>query len=286
MSKIFFSMPSAQEMQSLIHFCEVMAKAPFYQKLGAGGVMAIYLTAKEYDLPFMACMNGGLHTFDGKVTFSAIMIDALILKAGHKTEVLQLDENGCRIRFTRGDRRNDPNYKPFEFEYTREQAAKAGYLSKNNWKTSLKDMLYSRCLTGGGRKHTPEVFVGILVSGELVGDDRDQDIPPLLPANVVQDQLPAPDAPAQLPAPVKHEKYDQFCLENQIFKGNLIYDYVGVIVGNNPKMNEVEVINSAIKHEKKFFDSFSKWKETKSKEVVAEQPRSMDEVAQQQEITQ
>src|SRR5690606_18270836 len=170
MKNLSFSMPTPQELQALIEFCKVMASSPFYQKLGAGSVLAIWLTAKEYDLPFMACLNGGLHTFDGKVTFAAIMIDALILKAGHVTEVLEANEKICRLKFTRGNRKHDKNYKPLVWEYTIENAQKAGYLSKNNWKTSLRDMLYCRCLTGGGRKHMPEVFVGILVTGELVGD--------------------------------------------------------------------------------------------------------------------
>ena len=109
-----FVMPSMHEMQSLINFCTIMSDAPFYKKLGAGGVMAIFLTAKEYDLPFMACLNGGLNTFDGKVTFSAIMIDSLILKSGHKTEILELNNERCRIKFIRGDRENDRNYKQSE----------------------------------------------------------------------------------------------------------------------------------------------------------------------------
>lgn len=289
MKQQYFSMPNAQEMQSLIEFCKVMATAPFYQKLGPGGVMAIYLTAKEYDLPFMACLNGGLHTFDGKVTFSAIMIDALIIKAGHKADLLHLDEKKCVIRFTRGDRRNDSTYQPLVYEYTLDQANKAGYLKKNNWQTSPKDMLYSRCLTGGGRKHTPEVFVGVLVAGELVGDDRDSDITPLLPVNVAvsTNLLPAPTESVESPKQLEHVKlpnYEEFCRQHGIMEGSDKHEYVKVIISKNPKMNEIQVVNSAIKNEQKFLDTFNKWLEEKTKpetkEVVQELPRSMDEVSQ------
>ena len=44
-TKKTFSMPSPQEMDQLINFCKVMSQSPFYQKIGPGGVMAIYLTA-------------------------------------------------------------------------------------------------------------------------------------------------------------------------------------------------------------------------------------------------
>ena len=289
----YFSMPNPEEMQSLIDFCKVMASSPFYAKLGPGGVMAIYLTAKEYDLPFMACMNGGLHTFDGKVTFAAIMIDALILKAGHKTKVLVSDEKRCVIEFTRGDRRHDKDYKPLIWEYTVEKAAKAGYLKKNNWQTSLQDMLYCRCLTGGGRKHMPEVFVGVMVTGELVGDDSDSDIAPLLPSNVAPttNLLPSPanlveDKPqiAQ-PLQISHEKsanWDQFCLKYAINEGTTCDRYLKEIVANDPKKRTyIQVVNSAIESEDKFAMAYSKWtknEEKKAKELPPEAPRSMDEV--------
>lgn len=285
----YFSMPSPQEITSLIEFCKVMATSPFYQKLGPGGVMAIYLTAKEYDLPFMACMNGGLHTFDGKVTFSAIMIDALILKAGHKTEVLHLDDNLCTIRFTRGDRRGDKNYKPFEFTYTRAQAEKAGYMSKKNWQTSLRDMLYSRCMTGGGRKHTPEVFVGVLVSGELVGDDSDSNIAPLIPAHVAEstNQLPAPTESVEPPKQIGHtpvEGYEEFCLKHGLNESGPKFDYINSVCLTSKK-DKVYIVNCAVANETKFLDTFAKWEKDqarkKKEEVVQELPRSMDEMVDQ-----
>lgn len=266
-----FSMPTAQELEQLISFCKVMAGSPFYQKLGAGGVLAIFLTAKEYDLPFMACLNGGLHTFDGKVTFSAIMIDALILKAGHKTEVLRLDDEACTIRFTRGDRKNDKEYKGFTFTYTIEQARKAGYLSKKNWQTSLRDMLYSRCMTGGGRKHIPEVFVGVLVSGELVGDDSDGNIEPILPPHVKTNLLPTPtesvaniEYQAEAKVPVPAEGFEEFIERFQLKmndKGQPAsrhMEYV-LVTMDKTKMHLTQIINSAIKNEKIFEERFNKW---------------------------
>lgn len=258
-----FSMPNQSEMQSLIDFCKVMATASFYQKLGSGGVMAIYLTAKEYNLPFMACLNGGLHTFDGKVTFSAIMIDALILNAGHTTEVLHLDEQSCKIRFTRGDRKHDKNYKPFEFDYTIQQAGKAGYLSKNNWKTSPKDMLYSRCITGGGRKHIPEVFVGVLVAGELTGTDIDAHVEPILPPNIaLSDSNPVDQINVEPPVEQYLEGHEEFlkkheiCLDSASQEGKL--KYISEIMKKSGK-SLIYVVNSAIKNEKAFLEQFEKW---------------------------
>jgi hypothetical protein len=279
-SKLYFSMPSSEEMHHLIEFCKVMASAPFYQKLGPGGVMAIYLTAKEYDLPFMACLNGGLHTFDGKVTFSAIMINSLILKAGHKADVLELDETKCVIRFTRGDRANDPTYEPLIYQYTIQQAQKAGYLSKNNWKSSPKDMLYSRCLTGGGRKHTPEVFVGVLVAGELVGDDSDSNVEPLLPDNVntpvklentsVEEQK-APVEPKQVEF-VKAEGFDEFCVKHGLQGKTKKAEYV-TLLAKTTKRTRDALINQAVANPEGFLEAFEEW-EKDEKEKAIEQKKT------------
>lgn len=278
-----FSMPSPQEMQSLIEFCKIMATSPFYAKLGPGGVMAIYMTAREYDLPLMACLNGGLHTFDGKVTFSAIMIDALIIKAGHKTDLLHLDEKSCSIRFTRGDRKYDKIYQPLIYTYTIDQAAKAGYLSKTNWKTSPKDMLYSRCLTGGGRKHTPEVFVGVLVAGELVGDDSDSNIAPLLPVSAIESTNLLPisndsvENTAEKQAQISYEPaqgYDEFCKKHGLNDRGPKFDYLASVCTNTGK-DAVHIINCALANEPKFLEMFDKWekeeeKKKKKKREIAE----------------
>ena len=245
-----------QEMQNLLNFCSVMAESPFYKKLGAGGIMAIFLTAKEHDLSFMACLNGGLHAFDGKVTFSAVMVDALILKSGHKTEVLKLDHEGCRIKFTRGDRQNDPSYKPFIFEYTLEMARVAGYLSKTNWKNSPLDMLYSRCITGGGRKHCPEVFVGVLMAGELTETLSDSEIMPNLEKNIFSIQLEPQKQIESNFLPV--DNVDIFRERHKIFEGEKIYDFV-LSIADQRQITIDQALDQCFIYEKKFLDSFNRF---------------------------
>ena len=160
-----FSMPMGQEMDQIVSVCKVLATCPYYQKLGPGGVLAIYLTAREMSLPLMMCLNGGMYTFSGVVSLSAQLMNMLIVNAGHRADVLHLDEKGCKIRFWRCDRPKDNC--TFEYEYTIEMAAKAGYLGKDNWKKSPKDMNFSRCLSGGARKFMPDVIMNAYAIGEL-----------------------------------------------------------------------------------------------------------------------
>lgn len=236
-----------------------MASSPFYQKLGPGGVLAIFLTARERDLPFMSCLNGGLHSVEGKITFSALMIDAMIMKAGHKTELLYLDSTKCTVRFTRGDRKTDPDYKPLDFTYTIEDARIAGYLTKNNWKQNPKPMLYSRCITGGGRIAMAEVLMGVLVDGELVGTTSDGDIAPQIPEYITK-QLPETTESVEplLIECQKHDNYDDFIEKHQIVEGTKEMEYIEHLA-NRLKKTTVQTINKAIANEEGFLNSFKKW---------------------------
>ena len=278
---LYFSMPSAQEMQQLIDFCKIMATAPFYQRLQPGGIMAIYLTAKEHNVPFMAALNGGMHTFDGKVTFSAQLINAMIIAAGHRVDVLILNDELCRLKFIRNDRK-EKDYDGYIHDFTTKQAEKAGYLSKANWKSSLKDMLFSRCLTGGGRKHIPEVFVGVLVSGELVGDDSDSNIIPQVPLSVSLPVVPENKKPLEIELkPV--EGYMEFMLRHDLYnnsegKPTRKYEFV-LKSAEKAKIPEMKLINIAIGKEQDFIKKFEKWESENYPEREIAVPRSMDELA-------
>lgn len=188
-TSLVFSMPNNGQMGELVSFCKVMATAPFYQKIGAGGIMAIYLTSKELNLPFMACLNGGLYTFDGKVTMSAQLMHMMIVNAGHRADIIELNESVCEINFVRNDRKNH-DYIGFKYKYTIEMAKSAGYLTKDNWKKHPRDMLFSRCLSGGARKHLPDVLMNSYVFGEI--DESDSHLTNTMPSEVLEIKAPDP----------------------------------------------------------------------------------------------
>src|SRR6188768_3185096 len=166
-------MPSMQELEQLGRLCHTLAQAPFYQKLGAGGVLAIWLTARELKLPPMMCLNGGLHNIEGKVSMSAQLMNMMIINAGHNIEVLYLTDQGCAIRFTRvyksGKTKSD------EYEFNMKDANRAKYFGeagpngtwlskpKANWTMYPRDMFFARALSGGAKKFLPEVMMNCYV---------------------------------------------------------------------------------------------------------------------------
>jgi hypothetical protein len=165
-----FLAPSANEIGQITEFCKVLANTPFYQKLGVGGVMAIYLSSRELQLPFMACLNGGLYTFDGKVTMSAQLMNMMLVQKGHYVKIVENTEKCCKLHFVRTDRKNDNT---FDYEFNIEMAVKAGYMNKAVWRQHTRDMLFARALSGGARKFMPDVLMNCYVHGEILEAEVD-----------------------------------------------------------------------------------------------------------------
>jgi hypothetical protein len=167
------SMPSGKEMAEFVETAKMLAMCPYYQKLGPHGILAIWLTAREMNLPPMMCLNGGMYTFSGLVTLSGGMMNMMLVNAGHRVNVLHLDTSRCRIQFWRCDRPAGQN--TFEYEYTIDDARNAGLTNKDNWKKNTRDMLFNRCLSGGARKFMPDAIMGAYALGEVPGDDAVSD---------------------------------------------------------------------------------------------------------------
>ena len=254
-----FAMPLGQEMDQILSVCKILATCPYYQKLGPGGVLAIYLTAREMNLPLMMCLNGGMYTFSGLVSLSAQLMNMMIVNAGHRADVLHLDEKACKIKFWRSDRPKDNC--TFEYEYTIEMAARAGYLGKDNWKKTPRDMVYSRCLSGGARKFMPDVIMNAYAIGEL--GEEDGSTPTAMPdlanhtVEVYKSQEETPPEPSKSIEHGQPEGYDEF--QRKHLQDPEKMAYVRKIAQATNK-TEAQIINSALTNEAGFLTAYTKWK--------------------------
>lgn len=247
-----FEMPKGQELRDLISFCDVMGNSPFYKRLGSGGVMSIILSAKELGLPMMACLNGGMYNIEGRVFLSAQLMNAMLLKNGHSIDLAELTDEKCTINFKRKG-----ESKAYAYTYTFEEAKRAGYLGKNNWKAHLKDMLYCRCLSGGARKFMPDALLGCYVHHEIADEE-----------------IPTIDLPIEQPAPQaesvnaeekpqvefqKPESFDEFVATHDLLNADSEKArYVSAVVETSNKGWE-EVISYAVQNEARFLEAFEKW---------------------------
>lgn len=261
-------LPKNLEAEEIFKWGHELGKCPFYQKLGPGGVIAVVLTARELGLPPMACLNGGLHNIEGKVSISAQMMNAMIIRSGHSAKLIELTQQRCVIRFKR---REDKEH--IDYAYTVEEAQKAGYLGKKNWQTHLRDMLFCRCLSGGARKFMPDVIGNVYIHGEL-GDET----MPIVPQEVQDHPEIIQAAPQQLsshkiepfqqaeePKQIEHVKvegYEVFCEKH--FREDDKVAYVRKIAQATNK-TETQIINSAVANEAGFLTAFEKWKADQKK---------------------
>ena len=262
-----FSMPKGQELTDLTNFCKVMADSPAYIKLGPGGVMSIILTAKEMNLPMMPCLNGGMYNFSGTVSLSAQLMQALLMRGGVEIKVIELTDNICRLQFHR------KGQDPFNFYYSIDEARKAHYLGKDNWKAHQRDMLFCRAMSGGARKYAPDLLMGCYVHGELNG----QDIPyeQINVPHEVSTQIEEATKQEELQEPkqiefAKVEGFDDFVKKHGLKKKGLKADYIQAIASNSSK-TEDEIINFAINNEERFESAFKKWSEANKKADPANQ---------------
>jgi hypothetical protein len=261
-------LPKNLEAEEIFKWGHELGKCPFYQKLGPGGVIAVVLTARELGLPPMACLNGGLHNIEGKVSISAQMMNAMIIRSGHSAKLIELTQQRCVIRFKR---REDKEH--IDYAYTVEEAQKAGYLGKKNWQTHLRDMLFCRCLSGGARKFMPDVIGNVYIHGEL-GDEtmpvvpqEVQDHPEIIQAASQQlsNHKIEPFQQSEEPKKIEHVKvegYEVFCEKH--FREDDKVAYVRKIAQATNK-TETQIINSAVANESGFLTAFEKWKADQKK---------------------
>ena len=112
------------------------------------------MAGREVGIPPIASMMG-LYIVEGKVTYSATTIGALIKRAGYSWVVSWTDDNGCILNFRD---KNGTNLGTSSFSMA--DAKTAGLVGKPTWAKYPKAMMFARALSQGGRWFCPEVFSG------------------------------------------------------------------------------------------------------------------------------
>lgn len=267
-------MPSDSEMKQLCEICRVLGNTHFYNKLGAGGVLAIWLTARELNLPPMMCLNGGLYNIDGKVTMSSQLMNMMIVNAGHKVNVKVLNDKGCTIEFVRNDRGGKDS--SFVYSFTIEDAERAGYFGrkdnngnilkkpKDNWVSHPKDMFYSRALSGGARKFMPDVLMNSYVFGEI---DEVEDQPEQAKVQFEEDKVKVEQEVDSDTPKIEKQKLDSFIEKFKIGTNSQVDKYL-CLIADKSKKNKAEIIDRACVEEEAFVRTFNKWLEKTSKKTA------------------
>lgn len=178
-----FLLPDLNEMEMLMKYCDVIAKAPAYESMGGlPGVFALVMTAKELGIGPMTALNGGMYLIpasldkEGKpkgsptVMMAAKTMSMMIWKHGHKIEVLECNDNIVTLKGTRAD-----NNISMTVTMTMQKAKQAGlshdsYGKPKLWSTWFKnpeDMLWKTCVAKLGRRLFTDVIGNAYEPGEF-----------------------------------------------------------------------------------------------------------------------
>ena len=142
---------------------ELNKSGMFPQLRNNGQVLAVVLAGKERGYGPMTSLTN-IHVINGRIGYSAQMIAAELRKAGVTYNVIETDTEHCKICFER------KGQEPFTYEWTTEDATRARKLPAKPdsvWSTYPQDMLFSRCLSAGGKKFAPDAIMGAYLIDEL-----------------------------------------------------------------------------------------------------------------------
>ncbi len=151
----------ASDLKAKLEFCKYLQDSALCPKhfKSPQDVLACILYGQENGLTPMHALQT-LYIVNGIPTLPSAGIKAKVIAAGGKYKKIKWDETVCHLSLSRGEWIED-------FEYTIEDAKRAGLLDKDNWKYHPKQMLYARASTVLGRNMFADVLKGLHAREEI-----------------------------------------------------------------------------------------------------------------------
>lgn len=165
--------------------------------------LAVIVQGREFGLTAMQSLRS-IHVIDGKPTFSADMMVALVHRSG-LAEFFRCVETTGEIATFETRRKGEPSATRLSF--TVDDAKAAGLLGRGPWSKHRPEMLRARAKSNLARLVYPDVLAGVYSPGELGGDEPLQADAVEHVAEVIEPEAqPAPTpAPAEVSEPLQPE---------------------------------------------------------------------------------
>lgn len=166
---------------------------PWQYRDNEGDLLALIQHAIALDIELMVALDNLHFNQAGVGGMRARLMHALVLRAGHRIDVLHADDKRVRMRLTRGDGKPGGHA---QWTIAEAQAAGLVKLDKDcGWRNYPADMLWARGISRVSRRWAPEVIMGFYEVTELdaIPDDLDPVDLSTAVADVDGNLLPAPD---------------------------------------------------------------------------------------------
>ena len=150
-----------QFLQEPMALGEIFMKSGLFKDLTGQAEAAIkVLAGRELGLTPLESM-GGIYLVNGKVALQSKLIAALIRRSKKYDYVIDvLSNEECAITFYKLTPEGQLGDKLGQSTFTIKDAALAGIVNKQVWKSFPKNMLYARAITNGTRFYTPDAYCG------------------------------------------------------------------------------------------------------------------------------
>lgn len=141
-------------------YAQALARArtvvpPDYQNR-PGDLLGLMAHAMALDIPLSLAWTHLHFNADGKGGMTGILMHGLLIRAGHRVEVLHADDTEVRMQLHRVD--GQPGG---QARWTIREAMRAELLVRTNWRRYPGDMLWWRCLARLTRRWAPDVVMGL-----------------------------------------------------------------------------------------------------------------------------
>lgn len=147
---------------------------PGHLRKKPANVLVILAGARALGVSWFQAMQS-FFVVEGKLSMSAEMMRALVIRNGHKFRIIEMTNEVARVQLIRKD---DPDFE-FVTEFTVQDAKDAELLGKTNWKRYRSAMLLARATSKAIRSYIPDVLAGNVYTPEELGARVDEDGKPL-----------------------------------------------------------------------------------------------------------
>jgi hypothetical protein len=155
----------ANELDYFRSLVQIAQKSGAYGSMTPETMLNIMLTAKDFGISPMKALNNGFYVVKGKISMSTDLMVDRIRKDGHSIKVPEWTSEKCVVIGVRKD-----NGDSIKFEFTIEDAQRAGLTNSPTWKSFPKHMLYKRAVATLARTLFPDVV------GNAYSEDEKHDI--------------------------------------------------------------------------------------------------------------
>lgn len=131
-----------QEIDFYKSLASTAAKSGNYAGMNEMSLLNIMLSAKDFGVSPMKAINGSFYVVNGKISMSTALMADRIRKEGHSIKIPEWTDNKCTIIGVRKD-----NGDSVKFEFTMDDAHRAGLTGSPTWKKYPKQMLYNRAMS-------------------------------------------------------------------------------------------------------------------------------------------